>query len=177
MAFQEPRKWVEWLPAAEWWYNSSHHTSIKPSPFEALYGYVPPQVGEISIPCHVSEEAQVTIQEQIEMLKKLQHNLSQAHAKMKKYADMKRTERRFQEGDVVYLKMQPYRENALGLRNALKLNSKYYGPFKILQKIGRVAYNLLLPQDAQIHDVFHVNQLKKHLGPSVVPNAKHLLIT
>jgi transposase InsO family protein len=38
MTFTEPRKWIEWLPAAEWWYNTSYHSAIKKSPFEALYG-------------------------------------------------------------------------------------------------------------------------------------------
>jgi IS30 family transposase len=42
MAFQEPKKWVTWLPTAEWWYNSSYHTTIKTTPFEALFGYPPP---------------------------------------------------------------------------------------------------------------------------------------
>jgi hypothetical protein len=51
---------------------------------------------------------------------------------MKKYADTNRSERTFQVGDLVYLKMQPYRETALGLQNALKLTSKWYGPFIIL---------------------------------------------
>jgi transposase InsO family protein len=42
MSFQEPKKWAAWLPLAEWWYNRSFHTSLKCTPFEALYGYPPP---------------------------------------------------------------------------------------------------------------------------------------
>jgi hypothetical protein len=42
MVFKEPQKWADWLPAAEWWYNTAYHTAIKTSPFEALYGYKPP---------------------------------------------------------------------------------------------------------------------------------------
>jgi hypothetical protein len=114
----------------------------KKSPFEALYGYKPPQIGEISIPCDISPEAEVTLQEQEEILKSLQYNLQQAENKMKKFADLNRTERSFEVGDLVYLKMQPYRETALGLRNSLKLTSKFYGPFRIVHKVGRVAYRL-----------------------------------
>jgi hypothetical protein len=80
-------------------------------------------------------------------------------------------------GDIVYLKMQLYRETSLGLCNAFKLTSKFYGPFKILAKIGRVAYKLQLPDSAKIHDVFHVNQLKKHLGRATVPNPNLPLLT
>lgn len=141
MAFKEPKKRAEWLPAAEWWYNTTYHTAIKQSPFEALYGYHPPQISEISIPCDVSPETVVTLKDQEEIMKSLQQNLTQAQQKMKKFADLKRTERVFEVGDMVYLKMQPYRETALGLRNALKLTSKYYGPFRVLEKVGRVAYS------------------------------------
>jgi hypothetical protein len=66
---------------------------------------------------------------------------------------------------------------ALGLRNALKLTSKWYGPFIVLQKIGSVAYRLQLPPSSQIHDVFHVNQLKKHLGKEAIPNPNLPLVT
>lgn len=86
-------------------------------------------------------------------------------------------ERQFQVGDFVYLKMQPYRETALGLRNSLKLTSKWYGPFLVLQRVGTVAYKLQLLPGTQMHDVFHVNQLKKHLGTSAIPNPKLPLVT
>jgi hypothetical protein len=55
-----------------------------------------------------------------------------AQTRMKKFADLNRTERMFNVGDLVYLKMQPYREATLGLRNSLKLTSKFYGPFRII---------------------------------------------
>ena len=78
---------------------------------------------------------------------------------------------------MVYLKMQPYRETALGLRNSLKLTSKWYGPYKVLKKVGNLAYKLQLPEGTLLHDVFHVNQLKKHLGPNAVPNRSLPLVT
>jgi ribosomal protein L21E len=177
MAFKEPKKWAEWLPAAEWWYNSSYHTSLKSTPFEALYGYAPPPIHGISIPCDVTPEVEVTLQEKDRIMKSLQQNLLQAQNRMKKYADLKRTERTFEIGDMVYLKMQPYRETALGLRNSLKLSSKYYGPYRVLQKVGKQAYKLQLPEGTLIHDVFHVNQLKKHIGPKAVPNSTLPLVT
>jgi hypothetical protein len=177
MAFQEPKKWLDWLPAAEWWYNSSYHTSLKTSPFEALYEYQPPQVAELPIKSDLSVDTQTMLQEQTTMMQTLQHNLAKAQQKMKKYADANRSFRQFEEGNMVYLKMQPHRETALGQGNALKLTPKFYGPFRVLTKIGKVAYKLLLPVGTKIHDTFHVNQLKLHRGPLVVPNPTLPLVT
>lgn len=36
---EKPKTWKQWLPLAEWWYNSSFHTTMKFTPFKALYGY------------------------------------------------------------------------------------------------------------------------------------------
>jgi hypothetical protein len=60
------------------------------------------------------------------MLKTLQHNLAKAQNAMKKHADQHRTARSFFVGDMVYLKIQPPREHALGSANPLKLSSKLY---------------------------------------------------
>ena len=46
-----------------------------------------------------------------------------------------------------------------------------------MQRIGKVAYKLQLPEGTLLHDVFPVNQLKKHLGPAAVPNARLPLLT
>ena len=68
---------------------------------------------------------------------------------MKKYADMNRTDKQFQAGEMVYLKMQPYRLAAFDIRMGLKLATKFYGPFRILEKIGHSAYKLLLGNVAE----------------------------
>ena len=147
------------------------------SPFEALYEYKPPLLHQVSVPCNVQDDTQVSLAEKEHMVKILQQNLAKAQQRMKKFADANRTDRTFSVGDMVYLKMQPYRETSLGLRNSLKLTSKWYGPFRILKKIGLVAYQLQLPEGNQLHDVFHVSQLKWHLGSKAVPNAKLPLVT
>jgi ribosomal protein L21E len=104
------------------------------------------------------------------MLEQLKKNLLQAQARMKNYADLQRTERQFKEGDMVYLKMEPYRLAAFGFRGAIKLHTKYYGPFKVLNRVGNLAYRLQLPVGVKIHLVFHVSQLKIHLGAKAVPS-------
>jgi hypothetical protein len=169
MVFQEPKKWAAWLAMAEWWYNTSHHTAIKMSLFQALYGFPPPMINEIALPGPEDTEARDFLQEKQQILDILKVNLAQAQSRMKKHADKKRTERVFSVGDMVYLKMQPYRMAAFGLRQSIKLTSKFYGPFRITDRVGNLSYKLLLPDGVTIHPVFHVSQLKKHVGKNAVP--------
>ena len=83
---------------------------------------------------------------------------------MKQLADRHKSERQFQIGDMVFLKLQPYRQTSVERREVPKFVAKYYGLFRIKDKIGRVAYQLELPSNAQIHDIFHVSLLKKAYG-------------
>ena len=124
------------------------------SPFEALYEYKPPAFTTVSLPCNISEEAQVTLAEKDKRLKVMHQNLTQAHQRMKTYVHQNRIERVFEQGDMLYLKMQPYPETTLGLRNSLKLTSKWYDPFRILDKVGHVAYRLQLSEGTQLNNCF-----------------------
>jgi hypothetical protein len=87
---------------------------------------------------------------------------------MKRQADKGRSERSFAKGDMVFLKLQTYVQTSLARMANNKLSFKFFGPFKILQKIGQVAYKLDLPPQAAIHPVFHVSQLKSSAGPQQV---------
>jgi acetolactate synthase regulatory subunit len=95
----------------------------------------------------------------------IRENLRAAQSRQKSYADGKRRDVVLQEGDYVYLKVSPIR----GLRRFKvkgKLSPRFIGPFKILERVGEVAYRLELPnQLSDVHDVFHISQLKKGLQP------------
>ncbi|KAA8522007.1 hypothetical protein F0562_012679 [Nyssa sinensis] len=99
-----------------------------------------------------------------QVLKDLRVTLQESQSRMKKIYDQHRTEREFEVGDWVYLKLQPYRQTSVAIRKAAKLAPKYYGPFMILKKIGAVSYKLELPTESKIHPVFHVSLLKKKVS-------------
>lgn len=79
-------------------------------------------------------------------------------------ADRKRTDLHFQVGDQVLLKLQPYTQSSVANGPFPKLSNKYYGPYTILEKIGKVAYKLQLLEETQIHPIFHISQLKPFIA-------------
>ena len=58
MTTMQPTKWLSWLSLAEYWYNTTYHTALKMSPFQALYGFPPPLILELAIPGPADLEAQ-----------------------------------------------------------------------------------------------------------------------
>ncbi|GJW82976.1 putative reverse transcriptase domain-containing protein [Tanacetum coccineum] len=153
--------WVKYLPLVEFSYNNSYHASIKATPFEALYGrkcrllVCWAKVGQVQLtgPEIVQETTKKVIQ--------IKQRMQAAHDRQKSYADLKRKPMEFQVGDRVMLKVSPWK-GVVHFGKWGKLNPRYVGPFKVLEKVRSVAYKLDLPQElSRVHNTFHVSNLKK----------------
>lgn len=101
----------------------------------------------------------------------VKQHLARAQRRMKTQADKNRSERSFEVGEMVYLKLQPYVQSSLAPRANQKLLFRFFSPFQILCKVGTVAYKLALPSSSAIHPVFHVSQLKRAV-PASTPLAQ-----
>lgn len=165
---QNPQKWEEFLPWAEYWYNTTFHASIKRSPFEIVYGRVLLYLMSYPMGESPNEEVDRELYERDLMLHELKQNLGVSISRMKEQSDKGQREENFQVGEWVYLKLWPYRQQSISQKALYKLGSRYYGPFQVLEKIGEVAYKVSLPPDAHIHPVIHVSQLKQRLGEGEV---------
>jgi hypothetical protein len=163
-----PSKWHSWLPLAEFWYNTSEHSTLGRSPFEVLYGRSPRHFGLDSATTCASADLSSWLAEREVMQALVKQHLYRAQDRMKRQADKGQSEREFPVGDQVYLKLQPYVQSSLAPRSNMKLAFKFFGPFRILQRIGSVAYELELPASSTIHPVFHVSQLKQAKGTQSV---------
>jgi transposase InsO family protein len=164
-----PKKWYDWLPLAEYWYNTTYHSALGKTPFEVLYGHTPRNFGIDAKSC-ATADLESWLQERAAMTDLLQQHLVRAQQRMKHQADRHRSERSFQVGDSVFLKLQPYIQRSVAARGNQKLAFRYFGPYKILQRIGAVAYRLDLPDTSKVHPVVHVSQLKRQVPPTVQCN-------
>jgi hypothetical protein len=83
------------------------------------------------------------------------------------YADRHMVECNFEVGDLAFLRLQPYRSSSLKKSGENKLKPHFYGPYKVIKRVGDVAYVLELLEGSRIHNTFHVSCLKKELGQHV----------
>ncbi|GJY21607.1 putative reverse transcriptase domain-containing protein [Tanacetum coccineum] len=101
------------------------------------------------------------VQETTEKIIQIKQRIQATRDRQKNYADLKRKLMEFQFGNRVMLKVSPWK-GVVCFGKWGKLNSRYVGPFKVLEKVGVVAYKLELPQElSRVHNTFHVSNLKK----------------
>lgn len=168
--------WDSLLPLIEFTYNNSYHASIEMAPYEALYGckcqtplcwykdgeniLVGPELVQ-----QTTEKVKL-IQERMKTSQNRHKSYADQQSRHKSYADQRRRPFEFQEGGHVFLRVTP----TTGVGRALKskkLSPKFIGPFQILKHVGPVAYEIALsPNLANLHNVFHVSQLRKYIADS-----------
>ncbi|KAJ0499400.1 putative nucleotidyltransferase, Ribonuclease H [Helianthus annuus] len=143
--------------------HKSYHASIQMAPFEALYG----RKCHLPICWHKIGESHFTgpelIQEITDKISQVRDNLLKARSRKKSYADKRCKPLEFEIGDFVLLKVSPWK-GVVRFGRKGKLAPRYVGPFKILERISKVAYRLDLPIELNnVHPVFHISNLKKCL--------------
>ncbi|XP_075106866.1 uncharacterized protein LOC142179875 [Nicotiana tabacum] len=117
---------------AELWYNTNYQSAIGMTPFKALYGYDPPLPSFELVSQTKLESVDQLLRERQLINKILKDNLTIVQNRMKQCAGRKRSERTFEVGDKVFLKLQPYRQMSVAIGRNLKLAAKFYGPLEII---------------------------------------------
>ncbi|KAK9053806.1 hypothetical protein SSX86_024880 [Deinandra increscens subsp. villosa] len=133
-------------------------------PYEMLYGRkcrTPVCWGEVGQRELASKDVVDLTSRKIDIIRA---RLKAAQDRQKAYADKRRRPIEFQVGDLVMLKVSPWK-GIIRFRKRGKLSPRFIGPFRILARVGKVAYQLELPEElSAIHNTFHVSYLRKCLA-------------
>jgi hypothetical protein len=159
----KPNTWHQFLPLAEWSFNTAVHSATGVSPVEIIYGKAPPSIPNYLLGSSSVEAVDSLLSSRTQTLTTLQQKLQKAKDRMKFYADKKRRDHTFTIGDLVYVKLCPYRQHSITGATYSKLSKRFYGP-----QFGHVAFKLDLPTNSKIHPVFHCSLLKPHHGPITI---------
>ena len=148
--------WEKYLSLVEFAYNNSYHSSIEMAPYKALYGrkcrspFCWEEVGERKL---LGPEIIQMTSEKINLICK---RLQTAQSRQKSYYDNSRRKVEFEVRDMAFLKVAQMK-GVMRFGKKGKLSPRFVGPFEILKRIGKVAYELALPPTlAGVHNVFHV---------------------
>ncbi|GJS48624.1 putative reverse transcriptase domain-containing protein [Tanacetum coccineum] len=148
----------------EFSYNNSYHSSVRCTPFKALYGRKcrsPIMWAEVREGHLIGPKL---VQETTKKISQIKDRLKAARDHQKCYADKRRKPLEFSVGDHVLLKVSPWK-GVVRFRKKGKSAPRFVGPFEIVEKVGAVAYRFDFPEELNgVHGTFHVSNLKKCLA-------------
>ncbi|SNX87990.1 related to pol protein [Melanopsichium pennsylvanicum] len=154
----EQDNWASLLPMAEFVYNNTVHSSIGVSPFFACYGWNPKMHPELPEQVGILDpKRQEFAKTNKELVRYLQEQARQAQSRAVEQYNRKRKDIEFKVGDRVYVSTK----NWATRRPTAKLNTRFAGPFPVIERIGRRAYRIQLPSSVRVHNVFHVSMLER----------------
>ena len=156
--------WSEMLPLVEFMYNNSYHSNIGMTPYEALYG----RQCRMPLCWNQDDESLVLdpefLQHTSEKVKVIQERMKATQSRQKSCAGKMRRLLEFKAWDHVFLRVM----STVGIGKAIKarkLTLRFVGPYQILRRIGTTTYEIALPPHlANLHNVFHVSQLRKYVA-------------
>lgn len=152
-----PKTWKTWLSLAELWYNSSFHSALGYSPFKALYGYEP-NLGSNPLPSEIHHKQSLTSSLTRRLI---WHCSSNVWNRLKTEWNCRQTRKglidSFKWVIRFYSSYNPILSPQWPVGHFPSLLTSFFGPYKIIDIIGAVAYKLELPALSEIHPIFHIS--------------------
>jgi hypothetical protein len=177
-----PKQWLQWLPWAEFVFNTAYQTSLRDTPFRVVYGRDPPSIRSYEPGDTRVAAVAKSMEERQEFLADIRARLEQAQAVQKRHYDKHHRDVSYKVDDWVLLRLRQRPIASLPPATTGKLKARYYGPYRVTEMINDVAVRLELPPQARLHNVFHVGLLKKYHGappaaPPPLPLTHHGAVT
>ena len=151
----DPASWPDMLPKLQAGLNSASSTTTGKTPYDIAYGFEPNQALDLS-----STDKLIDFDTKIIARKEASDAIAFASMTQKFYYDRKHQLMFFRKGDQVLIRLHKGYDIPATALTGKKYGQQYAGPFKIVDRVGRLAYRLELPDHWRIHNVFTVAQLE-----------------